>query len=496
MTSLTILKIVINRVQANIGTKPNGRGGVYPTIINSSFLTGGLTNPRDMVIESSIGRQAQILSKNNVGSSGNFARLLGLNCMNTTLHKDPTYSCDTKNFIKVYIADMNVLKAFDMRYYRLKEDGIDHYLDADKDKDLVGQTLYFRSPITCASFHRGHGICYKCYGNLAYVNRNINIGKIAAEEQSSRFTQRLLSAKHLLESSVIKLDWEGPIFDLFDMSYDSICMRTDVDYTDHFIKIDSVETDDEYDDIEFNYSVSAFSIIYPDGSEKEIRTTESDNIYLIPEFANVVIKALNACEDNESAIIPFDELQSIQALFKVPIKNNELQATMDRISAIINVKKITSQYTKDTILEDFMNTNVKGGIKLSSVHYEVILANQFRDRDNILQFPDWTIPNNENYQILTLSSSLMDSPFLMTRLLYSRLNKVLIKPSTFEVNKGSVNDLFAVTHPKKFIDSEPIDPNEKDDSIEVNGKKKINPFVTFETDEDYERWRLKQMQKR
>ena len=84
----------------------------------------------------------------------------------------------------------------------------------------------------------------------------------------------------------------------------------------------------------------------------------------------------------------------------------------------------------------------------------------------------------------------------MTRLLYSRLNKVLIKPSTFEVNKGSVNDLFAVTHPKKFIDSEPIDPDEKDDSIEVNGKKKINPFVTFETDEDYERWRLKQMQKR
>ena len=449
-----------------------------------------------MVIESSIGRQAQILSKNNVGSSGNFARLLGLNCMNTTLHKDPTYSCDTRNFIKVHIADKNVLKAFDMRYYRFKEDGIDHYLDSDKDTDLIGQTLYFRSPMTCASFAKGHGICYKCYGNLAYVNRNINIGKIAAEEQSSRFTQRLLSAKHLLESSVIKLDWVGPIFDLFDMSYDSICMRTDVDYTNHFIKIDSLETDDEYDDIEFNYSVTGFSIIYPDGSEKEIHTIDSDNIYLIPEFANLVIKVLNACEENEAAIIPFDELQNIQALFKVPIKNNELQATMDRISAIINVKKITSNYTKDAILEDFMNTNVKGGIKLSSVHYEVILANLFRDRDDILQLPDWTIPNNDNYQILTLSASLFDSPYLMTRLLYSRLNKVLIKPSTFEVNKGSMNDLFAVTYPKKFLSSEPIDPDEKDDSIEVNGKKKVNPFVTFETEEEYQRWRLKQMQNR
>ena len=143
-----------------------------------------------------------------------------------------------------------------------------------------------------------------------------------------------------------------------------------------------------------------------------------------------------------------------------------------------------------------MNTNMKGGIKLSSVHYEVILANQFRDKDNILEYPDWSVANTDNYQILTLSSSLMDSPFLMTRLLYSRLNKVLIKPSSFEVNRGSVNDLFMVKYPKQFIDSEPIDPDEKDDSIEVNGKKKINPFVTFETDEDYERWRLKQMQKR
>ena len=483
-------------VQAHIGTKPNGKGSVYPTIINSSFITGGLRTPADMIIESSIGRQAQILSMNNVGSSGSFARLLGLNCMNTTLHKDPTYSCDTRNFIKVFIADKGILDSFDMRYYRLQEDGIDHRLDADKDKHLIGQTIFVRSPMTCQSYAKGHGICYKCYGDLAYVNRNINIGKIAAEEQSSRFTQRLLSAKHLLESSVIKLDWEGPLSEFFDISYDSICMRSDVDYTNYFIKIDSLETDDEYDDIEFNYSVSSFSVIYPDGSEREIKTTDSDNIYLIPEFATLVLKVFNSCEDNEPAIIPFDDLQSIQALFKVPIKNNELQATMDKIVSIINVKKITSTYTKDAILEDFMNTNMKGGIKLSSVHYEVILANQFRDKDNILEYPDWSVPNTDNYQILTLSSSLMDSPFLMTRLLYSRLNKVLIKPSTFEVNRGSVNDLFMVKYPKQFIDSEPIDPDEKDDSIMIDGKKKINPFVQFESEEEYQRWIEKQMKQK
>ena len=84
----------------------------------------------------------------------------------------------------------------------------------------------------------------------------------------------------------------------------------------------------------------------------------------------------------------------------------------------------------------------------------------------------------------------------MTRLLYSRLNKVLIKPSTFEVNRGSVNDLFMVKYPKQFIDSEPIDPDEKDDSIMVDGKKKINPFVQFESEEEYQRWMEKQMKQK
>ena len=480
-------------VQANIGTKPNGKGGIYPTIINSNFITGGLKNPRDMIIESSIGRQAQILSKNNVGTSGSFARLLGLNCMNTTLHHDPDYVCDTKNFIKVYIKDIKTLKAFDMRYYRFIEDGVDHYLDADKDTALIGKTLYFRSPMTCASFHKGHGICYRCYGNLAYVNRNINVGKIAAEELSSRFTQRLLSAKHLLESSVIRMEWDGPLFDLFEISLDSICMRTDIDYSNYYLKLSALETDDESDDIEYSYSITSFTIIYPDGTERDIHTKDMDNIYLQPELSNIITKIINTLEDDSPIIIPILDLNNIQALFRVPIRNNELQATMDKIKSIINVKKMVSSYTKDTILEDFMYTNMKGGIDISSIHYEIILANQIRDLDNELEQPDWTIPNNVEYQILTLNNSLLNSPYLMTRLLYSRLNKVLITPTTFEVHKGSMNDIFAVTYPKQFLDSKPIDPDEKDDTIDKNGVKMENPFIKFDSDEEFERWKQKRI---
>lgn len=54
----------------NIGTKPNGAGAVYPYIIDKNFKTSGVNDPLSYFIESSTARAAQILSKINVGDSG------------------------------------------------------------------------------------------------------------------------------------------------------------------------------------------------------------------------------------------------------------------------------------------------------------------------------------------------------------------------------------------------------------------------------------------
>ena len=69
-------------VSVNIGTKPNGKGGVFPRPIKNSFINGGLQSVEDVLIDSSIGRIAQILTKQNVGQSGAFARRLGLSIFN------------------------------------------------------------------------------------------------------------------------------------------------------------------------------------------------------------------------------------------------------------------------------------------------------------------------------------------------------------------------------------------------------------------------------
>ena len=55
------------------------------------------------MVESAKGRQAQIYSKNNVGTSGAFARILGLNNRDTRLHPSQTYTCTTRHFVHVTI---------------------------------------------------------------------------------------------------------------------------------------------------------------------------------------------------------------------------------------------------------------------------------------------------------------------------------------------------------------------------------------------------------
>ena len=480
-------------VFANIGPKPDGNGSAYPLIINSNFINGGLDCPESLVIESAIGRQAQILSKENVGFSGNFARLLGLNCMNTPLHPDPTYSCDTKNFIRYTIFDNTYLERINMRWYRTKPNGIDKLIDSDRDKFLIGQTVLLRSPMTCASLAHGKGICYKCYGNLAYVNNDINIGKIAAEEQTSRFTQKLLSAKHLLESLIIKMNWNGPIFDFFAVDYDNICTKIDIDYTNYKIKLVDICIEDEYDDIEYNSYVTEFYIITPEGNEHKIYTSDSDNIYLQPVIAEMAMNIANNDEDTKEIILDINKIiKNSPIIFKIRIKNNELQATMNRIEKIINLKAEIKKYDKDEFLYEFMSTNIKGGITLNSVHFEVILANQIRAADSLLEFPDWEI-EDVPYQLVTLDSSLLESPYLMTRLLNSKLSYSLIKPSIYKINKPSGNDVFAMINSPKYLTMDPGIHSGKDNNLlsddEENALKTHNLIRHWNSIEERERFR-------
>ena len=444
-------------VSVNIGTKPNGQGGVFSHVIPTSFINGGLQTVEDVIVDSSIGRIAQILQKQNVGQSGAFARRLGLNNQDSRLHLDPNYSCDTKNYQKVFIKDDNILSIFDMRYYKLKEKGVDYLLDYTKDKHLIGQTIYLRSPMTCASAARGDGICYKCYGNLAYANRNINIGQIASELLSAIYTQRLLSAKHLLESAIIKMEWVPEFSELFNIEFDQIMLKDNLEYKrcKLIINADDIVESDVEDDaesledgtvMEENNYVYSFTVKTPEKSIV-IRTMDSDPIYLSSEL----IELMNSSGMTDDDTYEFDMSKlKEKSLFIVDIQNDELSKVMKQVKNLVDNKSSIKAHNRNSILEAFIDANLSGGIKINSVHFEVLLMNQIRAFDDILSLPDWT-KTDEVYQIITLENALTDNLSITVRLQAPKLKRTLIHPSNRRLSKPSNMDLFTMVHPQDFM---------------------------------------------
>jgi len=460
-------------VYANIGSKPNGQGSAFAHAIPKSFINGGLQSIEDVVIDSSIGRIAQILQKQNVGQSGAFARRLGLNNQDSRLHDNPDYSCDTINLLAVTMKNKDIIDMYDMRWYRETPNGVDKLLSAVRDKDRVmGRTLYFRSPMTCSSAAKGFGICYKCYGNLAYVNGNLNIGQLAAELLSAIYTQTLLSAKHLLESAIVKLEWVPEFRELFNVEFDQIMLKDNVDYRkfsiiidmDDIIENDNDDEDDMFEMEESSY-VYSFTIKSNDG-QIVIRTMNSDPIYIHRDFAEVL--ASTGADDSDKYIIPMDKLVGM-SLFTIDVQNDELSAVMKQVKNLVDNKGTIKIHNKESIIETFIDANLKGRIKINAVHFETLLMNQIRDGEDILGYPDWSM-TNAPYQIITLENSLVQNPSITVRLQSPKLKKTLISPQNRYLYKPSNMDLFAMEHPQEFMNKQ------FPSSSEDKPRKIIKPF--------------------
>lgn len=468
--------------QFNIGTVPDGNGGVYPLMINGNYANRGISDPALYAIDADKARIAQVMSHQNVGTSGAFARILGLNNMDDRLHPDPTHVCDSKHFVQVTIKDAKTLSMYKGRWYRFTPDGVEYQMSLEPIKDnidLVGKTLLFRSPITCASRSRGHGICYRCYGGLSHTNNDINIGKIAAELLSSLLTQRLLSAKHLLETNIKKLMWNENFHSFFEINYSMIKLKDDTSFKKFKIILDPMEDDEELEDdidpaLAFNTYVTGCIIIDPKGNEYYISTSDEDSLYLSPELNSIINK--KTPDSDGRYIIDLDSLKD-KNLFYIEVVNNELGRTLEKIKNILNKNaEVRRLVTKDAITQALVDTIIEGGLNIDAIHLETILSHQCKSYENNLLEPEWQY-KNATYRMITLNEALKDNKSITISLMYKDINKLLFYPLSFMKSDPSVMDLFYMTKPQMYMSMEPVESNLVDDK-EVEGP--IRPFVFAE----------------
>ena len=470
----------------NIGTVPDGNGGVYPYIINGSYCNRGITEIKDYEIDGDKARLAQVLSHGNVGKSGAFARILGLNNMDDMLYPDPNYVCDSKHFIAITIKDSKTLSMYRGRYYRLQENGVEYQISQNplrNEMHLIGKTVLFRSPITCASRARGHGICYRCYGNLAHTNYDINIGRIASELLSSKLTQRLLSAKHLLETNIKKLMWTEYFHTFFDVDYNTIKLKEDINFKKYKLILDPIDDEDfEEEDGSESYEkyVTGCIVVDPKGNQYNIGTTENDPMYLSPELVSVINR--KTPDADGLYILDMDSIKD-KILFYIEVVNNELGATLERIKSILNKNsEVRRLGTKDAVTQELVDTIIEGGLSIDAIHLEVILSHQCKSAESNLLEPDWTL-KNATYRMISLNEALKDNPSVTVSLMYKDINKLLYYPLSFQKSAPSVLDLFYMTKPQNYMSIKPEHSTIIDDK-EVEGP--IKPFVIRKDEFDEE----------
>jgi hypothetical protein len=233
------------------------------------------------------------------------------------------------------------------------------------------------------------------------------------------------------------------------------------------------DDDEEGDNGDLTTYVNSFDIKFPDGGIVTMRTTsdndaEFDQIFIHDELLEYMQRVGTVDDESDRYELDLNKMQDLSALFVVEVKNNELSKTMKSIKNIIDNKKITKSYDRNSILSDFITTNLAGNIKMDSVHFEVLLMNQIRAADDILELPDWSL-ENEPCQILTLNESLTNNRSISVRLQSSKIARTLTSPSNRQLSQPSNMDLFYMEQPQKFMTDEYVkstyDPNKKNKRV-------------------------------
>lgn len=439
----------LTQFEINIGPKPDMEGNVFPQIVNTNFIMG-LETASDYYIDSSGGRKAAIINFGQVKKAGYTMRKLSLLCMNTLLDFE-NKDCGAKNTMEVLIDCDKTLERFNQRYYR---DGKkDKRISYSADKHLIGKRIKVRSPITCQSGK----ICRKCYGDLAFINRDIHVGILGIEELTSRLTQMMLSAKHLLKTNSETIKWADEFLELFSTDANAIIVNPALDNETRYALViedssisESEESssgedgEEEADDFSFDRYLDRIKVRISEGGKRgSVRYWESQmekKLFISPYLEELMRTAVK--DDEGTITIPFKDMEFNEPLFFIEIENNELATHLNNILRLIDHNEHLDVENKEEMLQKFLELLNDSGININAVHIENVVRELIRRVDDITERPDFSV-ESPPYQILRVSNAIMHSNSIVISLSFEKIKKQLYEPETYrKIAPSFLDELF------------------------------------------------------
>jgi len=296
----------------------------------------------------------------------------------------------------------------------------------DTDK-FVGKTILVPSPISCAS---NEGVCRKCYGKLYDINNDLNIGMIAVLVLTDPLTQRLLSAKHLLETRSDKIEWGEAFDNLFAVNRNLIIPKSN-NFTIFIEESDYIEDGDNDDANYFQrFTVKSGSKMIPINSPLKL--------YFNEDIANTIGEKFNI-EGQYEVQINVEDGDSFAYFI---MDNNELSKPLREIKDLIETNNIIKDISIQEAVNYFIRLLNEAEISIQSVQIELILREMLKlvneDGDRT-QFEADTFPEYVMYRITDAN---LKGDSLSRALLFEQIKKQLtaLDYGTYDKTKPSVLD--------------------------------------------------------
>ena len=398
----------------NFSQIPDGKD-IVPVIMNGNGFKAGYHDLEVFYGGAIAAKVPDLMNDRWMGDAGYFNRNLMILTYGTI--SKTVYDCGSRNLIPITI-DESADRMMNGRYYqRTKNDGILRVYHKG-DKSLFGKKLWFRSPCTC---NLNEDCCHVCYGTIALQVGELEGGFIYTTElMTSRVSQNILSAKHLLKTDAEKIDFSANFDKWFTLNSSTVYPKDEKKF-DIYLKEDYHDTSSE--------SLS----LYCGKDMEEV---------LISHYSDIAIPddVLSKAKKVEIDDVVYYKISS----FKIIENGGELcNITPINISIIAKymdiMKFFTSNASKLERVEDAVVVLMRlldRLIPILSVHGEIIIGHLLRDVNDKVKRPNWLNPD-EPYQILPLKTALGSAESATTSLAFERAGNQLLS-SIFDI-RNDVN---------------------------------------------------------
>lgn len=418
------------------GLKPTLTGETIPIQVKNSILINGTDRPSYWFINALGARKSMVMNKKVMGKAGYFGKIVVLLARTLSMTTE-VLDCQTKHLVKYELKNKSIIKKMHGKYYKMHPSDPElKVFNAAKSMHLLGQSIYVRSPITCAL---GDEVCPICVGRTSAINFDIARGLSAfeSEEITKVINQSVLSAKHLLTTISEKIAFNGDLHKFFSCVAGEIYpLINDNPFVDNindyaiYINPDDIDKVDEMDDDSlFNTMISngklyIRNIKNPDVEDILIETVGNKEIY-ITEEATELLK-------NNKGIIPFSEIDDDTKLFEIVIMNNELTKPLYALMDLLNKNRHdTVAETIDSIAQKLLDLLVESDIKANVVASELIINRLIRSVKNPYERPDFTQETLEPYDIYTVNHCLERNKSPLIGIVFQNVKRQLISDNLY-----------------------------------------------------------------